>query len=74
MKQAQIETDVPTSLTLNRQTDTFELRENPRRPCQFKFVETNWDPEIQSIVQAQVRLSRDSNDLSSCLQNMRVEE
>ena len=75
MKKAEIETGVPTSLVLNRQTDTFELRENPRRPCKFQFVETLWQPELESILRARERLSAgNANDLSSYLQNMRVEE
>ena len=46
---------------------------NPHRPCQFKFVETLWQPELESNQRARDRLSEDANNLSSYLQNMRVE-
>ena len=72
MKEAEIETDVPASLVLNRQTNIFELRDNPRWPCQFQFVEMLRQPELESILRARERLSVDSNELSSCLQNMRL--
>ena len=65
------ENAVKTFLVLNRSSDTYELRKNPRRSSSFKFVETLWQPEIQSIHQNQEQLIW---HLTSGLQDIRVEE
>jgi len=61
-----------TSLTFNWKTGNFELRQKSHRPCRIQFVEMLWKPELESMCRAYERLSRDSQEVSSCLQDMHL--